>query len=113
MFEDRTPLPETAADKIRQLRASQKLDPRIVASTATIAQAFDMGETKVRALIEAGEISSIVDGKLRRIFVASVYDYLVRRVIETYPIDGPPAKSPAGRFKPRSKRTSAGEGQAA
>jgi hypothetical protein len=103
MFEDRIQLSDQAAEKIRQLRQAQRNDPRIVVSTATAAIACDYGETKVRELTEVGEFSSIVDGKLRRIFMASVYDHLVRRIIATYPAGGPPLKSPAGRFKPGPK----------
>jgi hypothetical protein len=99
MIEDEHRLSAEAAAKIRTLREAQRRDPRIVMSTSATSAAIDQGPTRVRELQEKGELSSIVDGKLRRIFVASVYDYLVRRIIETDPVDGPPKKSSTGRFK--------------
>ncbi len=101
MIEDHEPLSPAAAAKIKALREAQRRDKRIVMSPADAEEALSCGPTHVRDLLDRGELSSILDGKLRRIFVASVYDLLVRRIIQSDPADGPPAKSPIGRFKPR------------
>jgi len=101
MVEDQQPLSPAAAAKIKALREAQRRDKRIVMSSADVEEALRVGGTRVRELLENGELSSILDGKLRRIFADSVYNYLVRRIIESDPVDGPPAKSPIGRFKAR------------
>jgi hypothetical protein len=103
MIEDDHPLSDAARAKIKALRVEQRRDNRIVMSPADAEAALGVKATRIRELIERGELSSLLDGKLRRIFVASVYDYLVRRIILSDPVDGPPAKSPIGRFKPKSK----------
>ena len=45
--------------------------------------------------MKRGELSSYLDGSLRRIFVASMYDRLVREVIKTNPIEGGEVKARA------------------
>jgi hypothetical protein len=99
MLEDNQPLSDAARGKIKVLRGDQRRDNRIVMSPADAQAALGVKSTRIQDLMDRGELSSLLDGKLRRILVASVYDYLVRRVIETDPVDGPPAKSPIGRFK--------------
>jgi hypothetical protein len=98
MLEDSVPLSAAAAAKIKVLRDAQRRDKRIVMSPRDAEEAGIGGGTYVRELLERGELSSVLDGKLRRILVASVYDYLVRRAIASDPVDGPPAKSAIGRF---------------
>jgi hypothetical protein len=48
-----------------------------------------------------GDIDSFVDGAARKITVKSIYRYLIRRVIETFPVDGPPkrGRNPVTGFK--------------
>ena len=99
MIEDQARLSPAAAEKIALLREAQRRDKRIVLSPRDTKEALGVGDTHVRELLDRGELSSILDGKLRRIFAASVYDLLVRRVIASDPADGPPAKSPIGRFR--------------
>jgi hypothetical protein len=65
--------------------------------------ALGVKATRIAELMNRGELDTILDGKLRRIFVGSVYNYLVRRIITSDPVDGPPAKSPIGRFKAKAK----------
>jgi hypothetical protein len=98
MIEDTIPLSAAAEAKIKVIRAAERRDKRIVMSPRDAVEAGIGGSTHVRELLERGELSSLLDGKLRRILVASVYDYLVRRAIASDPVDGPPAKSAIGRF---------------
>jgi hypothetical protein len=103
MLEDEQPLAAAARDKIKALREDQRRDRRIVMSPADAELALGVKATRIQELMSRGELDSILDGKLRRIFVGSVYNYLVRRIILSDPVDGPPAKSPIGRFKARAK----------
>jgi hypothetical protein len=108
MFEDSIPLSPAAAAKIAALREAQRRDKRIVMSPRDTGEALgDVSGTHVRDLLERGELSSVLNGKLRMIFAASVYDYLVRCIIASDPVDGPPAKSPIGRFRGRKTVTEA------
>ena len=99
MIEDDQPLSPAARAKIKALREDQRRDRRMVMSPADAELALGVKGTRIAELMSRGELDSILDGKLRRIFVGSVYNYLVRRTIESDPVDGPPAKSPIGRFK--------------
>jgi hypothetical protein len=92
VIEHDQPISEGAAAKIKIIRQQQREDKRIVMPPADVSIALGVGDTRVRELLAKGEISSILDGKLRRVIVASVYDYLVRRAIESNPIDGTEAK---------------------
>jgi hypothetical protein len=103
MIEDDQPLSAAAREKIKALRHEQRHDGRIVMSPLDAERALGVKSTRISELINRGELSSLVDGKLRRIFVGSVYDYIVRRIILSDPLDGPPAKSPIGRFKSKPK----------
>jgi hypothetical protein len=101
MLEDNQPLSEAARAKIKVLRDELRRDNRLVMSPADAETALGVKATRIADLMGRGELSSLLDGKLRRILVASVYDYLVRRIITSDPVDGPPAKSPIGRIKKR------------
>ena len=103
MIEDEQPLSAAAREKIKALRQAQKLDRRMVMSPADAELALGVKATQIQELMKRGELDTILDGKLRRIFVGSVYNYLVRRIITSDPVDGSPAKSPIGRFKAKAK----------
>jgi hypothetical protein len=66
-------------------------------SPASLAVALDVSETRARKLLSTGQIDSVTDGgRLRRVLVASAYDYMVRCAIATDPVDGPSWKFPGG-----------------
>ena len=95
MIEHEQPISELAADKIKLIREAQRLDKRIVVSPGDAAIALGCGLTRITELLKRGELSSYLDGSLRRIFTASMYDRLVREVIKSYPIEGGEAKARA------------------
>jgi hypothetical protein len=76
-----------AAERIKLLRAEQRVNKHIVLSPNDAAMALSLSLARIHELLTIGELSSILDGKLQRIFTASVFDYLVRRTIETYPVN--------------------------
>jgi hypothetical protein len=95
VIEHEQPISELAAEKIKLLREAQRLDKRIVVSSGDEAIALSCGLTRITELMKRGELSSYLDGSLRRIFTASMYDYLVRQVIKSNPIEGGEAKAHA------------------
>jgi hypothetical protein len=76
-------LPEAVSRQVEMLRAQQARDGRIVASPRDVGLALGVGPTRVRDLLAAGALRSVLDGRLRRILVSSVYDYLVERTISS------------------------------
>jgi hypothetical protein len=95
VIEHDQPISESAASKIKLIREAQRLDKRIVVSPGDAAIALSCGLTRITELLKRGELSSYLDGSLRRIFTASLYDRLVRQVIASNPIEGGEAKARA------------------
>jgi hypothetical protein len=95
VIEDEAAISELAASKIKLIREAQRADKRIVVSPADAAIALSCGLTRITELLKRGELSSYLDGSLRRIFVASMYDRMVREVIKSHPIEGGEAKARA------------------
>jgi hypothetical protein len=95
VIEHEQPISELAAEKIKLLRDAQRLDKRIVVSPVDAAIALSCGLTRIAELLRRGELSSYLDGSLRRIFTASLYDRLVREVIKSNPIEGGEVKARA------------------
>jgi hypothetical protein len=92
-FEEGRQLSEAARAEIVALRERQQRDPRVAVAGRVAYQMLGTGATRQRELIEAGELASILDGASRRILVSSIYDYLVRRIVASYPLERPPAKA--------------------
>jgi hypothetical protein len=114
VIEHEQPISELAADKIKLIREAQRLDKRIVVSPGDAAIALGCGLTRITELMKRGELSSYLDGSLRRIFVASMYDRLVREVIKTHPVEGGEAKARAFLgTRPQDKAKAKTKGRAA
>jgi hypothetical protein len=56
-----------------------ELAPRAV-SPKTAGDLIEQGVTKINKLIRSGELESYVEGGSRRILVASIDDYIARRI---------------------------------
>jgi hypothetical protein len=105
--EGQNPSPELSA-KIKLICAEQRAHKAVVMSPADAGAALGLGPTRIGELINSGELSTILDGKLRRVFTASVFDYLVRRAIETHPVDT--SSGPKGRPSPLIRNLKPGAG---
>ena len=55
---------------------------RLLLTAEEVAEALQVGRTRVYALLASGEITSVKIGHLRRIPVAAVHDYAARLVDE-------------------------------
>jgi hypothetical protein len=99
------PISERARTIIRALLEQQAADPRISVSRQDCMKIVPVGLSKQIALEESGEYHTFVDGGTRRILVSSIYARMVRQIMATYPVDGPPAKARevATRFKKRRR----------
>lgn len=53
---------------------------RIVVKLSTACRMLDISRTRIYALMQQGELQSFKDGKARKIVVASIRDYLDRRL---------------------------------
>jgi hypothetical protein len=89
---DSRDLSDAARGEIAGLRARQAQDQRIAVSRRDACLMLGIKATRERELEAAGELASIVDGSRRFVLVSSVYDYLVRKVARSYPLDRAPAK---------------------
>jgi hypothetical protein len=109
-FEHKLELSPAARKAVAELRALQKQEDRIVVSPADAARMLSVSETCIREMLVRGEISSLLDGRLRRVIVASLFDHLVRKAIESYPLDGPVKKFAVawqGRLGPKAQKRAA------
>jgi hypothetical protein len=105
LFEESQPLSDVARRNVAEIRKRQREDKRIVMAPADVEIALGVKATRVRDMLARGELSSILEGRLRRIFVASVYDHLVRAAIASHPAGGGEAKArPFRGVRPQEKK---------
>jgi hypothetical protein len=64
VIEHEQPISELAADKIKLIRESQRLDKQIVVSPGDAAIALGCGLTRITELLKRGELTSYWDGSL-------------------------------------------------
>jgi hypothetical protein len=95
-FEDKLELSDAAREGAQYLRAEQRAVGRVVVSPDEAARMLSVSGTCMREMLDRGEIGSFLDGRLRKVIVASLFDRLVRKVIESYPLDGSVKKFTAG-----------------
>ena len=85
-------------------------DPRLVVDRKTSQVMNDIGSTFEIILESRGELDAIqVDGRVR-VTTDSIYERLIRRVVETYPANGAQKKAkpiPANLIKARDERAKA------
>jgi excisionase family DNA binding protein len=55
-------------------------DERLVVSPKGAARLLDLGVTKIYELIGSGQLQSFKDGSSRKIVVASIHDYISRKL---------------------------------
>lgn len=61
------------------MNGSTEVGPLVVKVPKACAM-LSVGKTRLYALLNNGELDSIVDGKLRKVTVASIHAYVQRRV---------------------------------
>lgn len=81
-------LTPAASKAVTALRTQQAADSRVVVSPAVAAEMLDIRATKLRELVEYGELASLLDGRNRRIVVSSIYDRLVKIAIASNTSEG-------------------------
>lgn len=64
----------------RSLRASVPSDEALIISPRRAQAMLDVGHSRLYELLAAGELKSFKDGKSRKILVASIRDYVARRL---------------------------------
>jgi excisionase family DNA binding protein len=109
-FENTLELSDAARERVQYLRAAQRADGRVVVSPDEAARMLSVSGTCLREMLDRNEIGSFLDGRLRRVIVASLFDRLVRKAIESYPLNGAPKKFTAGwqgRLGPKAQRRAA------
>jgi hypothetical protein len=84
---------EIAAKIVAEIRAQQAADPRIAVSRKDAQTMLGIGASRLIELENEGELHSYLDGAARRIVVASVYGYAVRRAIAAHPAGSPAQKA--------------------
>jgi len=58
-------------------------DEALCVSPRRAARMLDLGLTRTYELLNSGELKSFKDGKSRRVIVASMHEYVARRLAET------------------------------
>jgi excisionase family DNA binding protein len=64
----------------QQMSARDPLPPRLVVSVTEACHQLLISRAKIYELLKAGELTSYVDGKSRKISVTSINDYVTRRL---------------------------------
>jgi hypothetical protein len=79
---------ELGRAEIARLQAEAAADPRILVYRQVAMTMLAIKETKLRKLISENQLVTLIDGNHRKIFVWSIYAYLIARVARTYPANG-------------------------
>ncbi len=65
---------------------ARRSDEPLVISPRRAQQVLDIGHSRLYELIGAGELATFKDGKSRKIVVASIKDYIARKLAATQPM---------------------------
>lgn len=63
----------------RTINITVRPDPRVLVSVEEAAERLDIGRTMLYELIAAGEIDTVTVGRLRKVPVAEIADFVERR----------------------------------
>jgi hypothetical protein len=101
----RDDLPLEARKQITRLRDQWSADEEIVTRRPGVCKRLDCKPTHGRDLERAGEIDSFLAGTIRLIHVSSVYEYLIKQVLASFPLNEVPLKAAGGPVGPEAKRS--------
>jgi excisionase family DNA binding protein len=82
--------------EVERLRAQQRADTRLAVSPKEAAALLGLSLSRTRQLIAEQALTSFLDGRSRRVLLASIYDRLVATVAAAHRIDS--AMPKAGGF---------------
>jgi hypothetical protein len=102
---DLTAVSPKAAGPVRDLLKGWLDDDREVVDRKGSMRLMGCGLTSQIERETNGEIDSFLDGSQRKIVVRSIYRFLIRRVVESFPVNAPPKKgrNPISGFRKRVK----------
>jgi hypothetical protein len=99
--EGRNPLDKAAASAAAL--STPYSDEPLVVSPRRAQQMLDIGHSRIYELIAAGELRTFKDGKSRKIVVASIRDFVARKLAGAQPSQTAPPPAPLRRRKTRAQ----------
>lgn len=84
-----------ARKQIIRLRDQWAADEEIVTRRPGVCKRIDCKPTHGRDLERTGQIDSFLAGTSRRIHVSSIYEYLIKQVLASFPLNEAPRKASA------------------
>jgi excisionase family DNA binding protein len=87
------------------LEAMKRADKRAYLTCKEAAELSSISEIRIRRLIDAGDLPSMLDGRSRRVLTAAVYDRLIAKAKAANPVTGPkPKANPFWGVRPNGTR---------
>lgn len=87
-----------ARKQIARLRDQWAADKEIVTRRPGVRERINCKSTHGRDLERTKEIDSFLAGTVRLIHVSSIYEYLIKQVLATFPLNQPPRKAPGAPY---------------
>jgi hypothetical protein len=105
------PMSSAAAAIVADIRARAEHEVRVAVPRQVSQEMQHIGPSRQIELENAGELRSYLDGSRRLVTTASIYARLIRRAIESHPLEGPPAKvrQPSTRYQRQRRQPSEAE----
>jgi hypothetical protein len=94
-----------ARKQIIRLRDQWAADEEIVTRRPGVCRRINCKPTHGRDLEGTGKIDSFLAGAVRLIHVSSIYEYLIRQVLASFPLNEAPLKAAGGPVGPEAKRS--------
>ena len=85
-----------ARKQIVRLRDQWAADEEMVTRRPGVCKRLNCKPTHGRDLERANKIDSFLAGSIRLIHVSSIYEYLIKQVLASHPLNAPPLKAPGG-----------------
>ena len=90
----RDDLSPEARKRIERVRHDWLTDEATVVRRSSACKRLDCKPTHERDLEREGKLDSFLDGKVRLIYVSSIYEHLIKQTLASYPLNKPPKKAP-------------------
>jgi hypothetical protein len=105
------PMSAAAAAIVADIRARAEHEVRVAVPRQVSQEMQHIGPSRQIELENAGELRSYLDGSRRLVTTASIYARLIRRAIESHPLEGPPAKvrQPSTRYRRQRRQPTEAE----
>jgi hypothetical protein len=94
-----------ARKQIVRLRDQWAADEEIVTRRSGFYKRIDCKPTHGRDLERTKKVDSFLAGTVRLIHVSSIYEYLIKQVLVSFPLNQPPLKAAGGPVGPEAKRS--------